>query len=286
VRRAYPEDSARAFVIATAPDLSDQVILRDRTVYVDPYTGTILGAQPNGPDWLAFVHQLHLRLSPNVRSSAGKSVVAWSAVVMLLLLLSGLYLWWPIKRIRFAWRGASRRAWFDRHNASGALSFLLVLFLVITGLALGFEQQSRRLFYALTSTSPANGPSGSMARTATTGMIGPDQAAAIARDAVPGATPFLITMPDPGGALEVRARFPEDLTPGGRSRVYLNPYTGKVLFAEGSRTAPAGTRLINWNRAIHTGDILGIPGKALVSLASLAAAFQVLSGVIMWWKRR
>src|SRR5690349_11672260 len=34
VHRAYPEDSARAYAIATAPGLSDQVILRDRTVYV------------------------------------------------------------------------------------------------------------------------------------------------------------------------------------------------------------------------------------------------------------
>ncbi len=66
----------------------------------------------------------------------------------------------------------------------------------------------------------------------------------------------------------------------------LNPYTGSILFAEGSRGAPAGTRLVTANRAIHTGDILGIPGKILVSLASLAALAQVLTGLTMWLKRR
>jgi uncharacterized iron-regulated membrane protein len=68
--------------------------------------------------------------------------------------------------------------------------------------------------------------------------------------------------------------------------VVLNPYTGSILFAEGSRGAPAGTRLVTANRAIHTGDILGIPGKILVSLASLAALAQVLTGLTMWLKRR
>jgi uncharacterized iron-regulated membrane protein len=39
------------------------------------------------------------------------------------------------------------------------------------------------------------------------------------------------------------------------------------------------------NRAIHTGDIFGIPSKFLMSLASLMAAVQVITGVVMWWKR-
>ena len=39
------------------------------------------------------------------------------------------------------------------------------------------------------------------------------------------------------------------------------------------------------NRAMHTGDILGLPGKALVSLASLAVVVQVVTGLVMWLKR-
>ena len=53
----------------------------------------------------------------------------------------------------------------------------------------------------------------------------------------------------------------------------------------GSRTAPAGSRLVIANRAIHTGDIFGIPSKTVMSLASLMLALQVVSGVAMWWKR-
>ena len=65
----------------------------------------------------------------------------------------------------------------------------------------------------------------------------------------------------------------------------VDQYTGKVLFAEGSRTAPAGARLVIANRAIHTGDIFGIPSKIVVSLASSMMVVQFLSGLTMWWKR-
>ena len=65
----------------------------------------------------------------------------------------------------------------------------------------------------------------------------------------------------------------------------VDQYTGKVLYAEGSRTAPAGTRMVIVNRAIHTGDIFGIPSKAVMSLACLMAVMQVFSGAAMWWKR-
>ena len=114
----------------------------------------------------------------------------------------------------------------------------------------------------------------------------PDQAVAIARDALPGAVPILVSVPGPRAAYRVASRYPEDLTPGGRSRIYIDPYTGRVLLAESSRTTAAGTRLVILNRAVHTGDIFGLPSKAVMSLASLTAVLQAVSGVVMWLKRK
>jgi uncharacterized iron-regulated membrane protein len=53
-----------------------------------------------------------------------------------------------------------------------------------------------------------------------------------------------------------------------------------------SRTTAAGTRLANLNRAIHTGDIVGMPTKILMSLASFAAVAQVITGLMMGGTRR
>jgi hypothetical protein len=55
--------------------------------------------------------------------------------------------------------------------------------------------------------------------------------------------------------------YPEDRTLGGFTRIIIDPYSGNILSAIDSRRAPAGYRLVNLNRALHTGDILGIPSK-------------------------
>ena len=65
--------------------------------------------------------------------------------------------------------------------------------------------------------------------------IAPDRALEIARAALPGAAPFEINVPEPREAYEIRARYPEDLTPGGRSSVTIDPFSfsGKALFFRG-----------------------------------------------------
>jgi uncharacterized iron-regulated membrane protein len=116
--------------------------------------------------------------------------------------------------------------------------------------------------------------------------ITPDQALAIARATVPEATPSLITVPHGVPVYQVFFHYPEDRTPGGRTRVAVDAYNGNVLMAIDSRHAPAGYRLVNLNRALHTGDVLGLPSKIIVSLASLIMPLQLLTGLVMWVKRR
>ncbi len=62
----------------------------------------------------------------------------------------------------------------------------------------------------------------------------------------------------------------------------IDPYSGNILGVIDSRHAPAGYRLVNLNRALHTGDILGIPSKVVLSLASLIMPLQLLTGLVMW----
>jgi len=107
-----------------------------------------------------------------------------------------------------------------------------------------------------------------------------------ARAALPGAVPISINVPPPTGVYAISARYPEDLTPGGRSRLFVDQYSGAVLAAEGSRTAPPGSRLITLNRAIHTGDVFGVPSKIVMSLASLALVAQFVTGVLWWVRKR
>ena len=292
VLKSFPGEHVRGFRLATRPNRSFAVVLRERTVFVNPYTGTVLGVQ-SGPDRVAetlnTIHQLHLRLLIRNKADTGKEIIRWSGSGMIILLLSGLYLWWPQKRIWVTrWNladVATRAFWYDLHNAVGILSTVFLLVLAITGVAIGFEKQTMTLFKRITHTEPAFPPDAHSTPSPGASPISPDRAVEIARAAVPGAAPFDINIPDPEGVYRIRSRFPEDLTGGGRSYVMVDQYSGKVLFALGSRTAPASVRLLTLNRALHTGDIFGTSSKVLMSMASLAAAFQMLSGIVMLWKR-
>ena len=286
LEKAFPGERIGGYLVSTDPGLAYGVALRRGLVSVNQYTGEILGVRPGGPDFLGRVHQLHLRLLWQSRADPGKKIVSWVGVAILFLLFSGLYLWWPYKRVRITTGASGFRFWFELHNSFGILSFVFLLVLSFTGVMIGFEQTTVPMFYRITGSEPAERPAPPPLPPPGAKPISPDQAMEIARQAIPGATPFQIQIPGPRGAYQIRSRFPEDRTPGGRSAVMVDQYTGKVLFAEGSRTAPAGARMVIQNRAIHTGDIFGIPSKTVMSLACLMMAAQAVSGACMWWKRR
>ena len=288
VTRAFPGDTITGYQASTKPGISYQVGLTRSLVFVNQYSGAILGQLRFGrPDFLNVIHQLHTHLLFRGLGDLGGKVVTGAALALFCMLLTGLYLWWPLKRFSISWRGIeARRSWFDIHNSSGILTLMFVLLLCATGLVIGFEGTSTGLFYRLTGSHPAPRPDlhvpvppGNVVQ------IGPDSAFAIARAALPGAMPFEADVPARNQAYFVRARYLEDRTPGGRSQVVIDSYTGRVLFAQGSRTAPGGARMVIANRAMHTGDIGGIPGKVIVSLASLAAVVQVITGLLMWLRR-
>ncbi|HEY6968626.1 MAG TPA: PepSY-associated TM helix domain-containing protein [Candidatus Angelobacter sp.] len=287
VSKRFPDDRIEAYSLSTSPNLSYQIALeKSGTVYINQYSSEVLGVRPDEMDFLAYVHQLHLRLLWQKEGDPGKKIISWVGVAMLFLLLSGLYLWWPAKRVAIKKGSTGRRFWFDLHNMIGVFSLAFLLLLTLTGMVIGFERTTTPLLYRLTGSQPSRQPTNFPAPPPDARPITPDQALEIARTSLPGATPFLIIVPAPKGAYQIRLRYPEDRTPGGRSRMIVDQYTGKVLFAEGSRSAPAGTRMVIANRALHTGDIFGIPSKMILSLASLMLVAQAISGIMMWWKRR
>jgi uncharacterized iron-regulated membrane protein len=284
VNERFPGEAISGYTLSSSPALSYQVALKRGTAYINQYTGETIGVRPPGPDFLSYVHQLHLRLAWPTRSDPGKKIMAGAGVVILLLSISGLYLWWPLKRFTFNSTSSGWRFWFDAHNAIGIFSFVFLIILSFTGVMIGFDEMTVPLMYGITGSQPSEQPK-TPAPPPDAKPIGVDRAMEIAAAAIPGATPFAINIPGPKGAYLVRSHYPEDLTPGGRSRVIIDQYTGSVLFAEGSRTAPAGARLVIVNRAIHTGDIYGIPTKTLFSIVSLTLVVQVITGVTMWWKK-
>jgi uncharacterized iron-regulated membrane protein len=277
----HPGKPVVGYGFGVSPDLAWWVSVGGAQVFVNQYTGEVLGER-SGPTWLSQIHQLHLRL---LAGETGRTIVAWAGVVLVFLTLSGLYLWWPIKRIGINAAAGGRRVWFDIHNAVGILSLVFLFLLALTGSVIGFERLTTPWLYRVTGSAPMSSNVAIVPRPDIV-RVTPEDAVGIARAALPGAVPIGVNVPGPKAAYRVALRYPEDRTPGGRSRVYVDPYGGAVVQAESSRTTAAGTRLINLNRALHTGDVFGVASKTVMSLVSLAVVLQAVTGLMMWIRRK
>lgn len=280
--RAYPGQRIGNIRLPQSAEDSAQFSVKGpRQVFLNPYTGAILGVR-NPATVLATIHQIHLRL---LAGEIGSWMVTIATCVLLFLVASGIYLWWPFKRATVKWSASARRVHFDLHNTAGIYSACFLFVLGLTGIAIHFDNSLEDFLHHRAGTRKIgrNAPSipekGAM-------PIDADQAVRIALQAVPGTQPLLVVPPgSPKASYLIALHFPEDLTPGGRSWVNIDQYSGKVLTEQNSRTVAMGTRAIIWNRAIHTGDVYGLPTKALMSLSSLLLVLQAITGYYMWWKR-
>jgi uncharacterized iron-regulated membrane protein len=281
VQRRFP-GKVDGFVLSQHPDTAHVAFISGTAIFVNGYTGAILGTR-RGPTLITRIHQIHTHL---LAGKIGEMIVAIAGIVMLFLVVSGVILWWKYKKVSIKWNASLFRVMFDVHNATGILSALFLLLLSLTGIAVAFNNPIERWTYKATGTTPIPRSLPSIPRQGAA-PIDPNTVLRIASAAEPGAKPLSIDSPeDAKDSYNVRMRFPEDRTPGGRSWVCVDQYSGKVLVAQNSRTAPLAARAELLNRQIHTGDVFGTPSRIAMSASSFLVVLQAFSGVVMWWKRR
>lgn len=240
-------------------------------IYVDQYTGQVLGRKLHGNQLIWRIHELHINLGAG---NIGSQVVAWSAAGLLLLSLSGVYLWWPRRVFRFRVAEPYSRTNYDLHRSLGFWSSLVMLGFAVTGINLHI-QTGGGLFTMMDDKSAAVHLPGH----GTTA----DQMLQSAREALPDARTMRISFWNDKRPVLVQMRFPEDHTPAGRSAVTLDPRTGSVLTVVSSRTAPlVYTALVEWNREIHTGTIFGWPSRIVTAIFSLLLCVLAVSGPMIW----
>lgn len=282
VSQRFGGEPVVAYLPSLSPGLSYQVVLPRGIVYVNQYTGEVLGLRERGQTFLGYVRALHVRLA---FGSVGKNIVRWSGAAMVFSLVSGLYLWWPTKQVRVRGDWRSRLFLFDLHNSVGIFSFLVLTLLAVTGTVIGFEDQLAPLIYKLTSSAQLQTTYAAIPEPTPGALpITPDQAVTIARTRIPGAVPYRVQMPKYGSLYQVALQSPNDGIGSGRNVVALDPF-GNLVSLTRSGDLSTGERVLGINQALHTGVILGTPGRVAVALASAMVAPQVFSGLLLWRRR-
>ncbi|RDE07416.1 PepSY-associated TM helix domain-containing protein [Sphingomonas aracearum] len=128
--------------LPTAPDRPAVVFVEPHhgpklRVPVDPGTGRVLGAFVYERTLVGFADEMHGSLTIG---TLGDRIVELAACWALVLIGTGLFLWWPRGRWRAAgvlWprlRGGGRRFWRELHGPVGLWTAGLIAFLVVTGL--------------------------------------------------------------------------------------------------------------------------------------------------------
>jgi uncharacterized iron-regulated membrane protein len=283
VRSAYPAETPNGIVLPGEPLHALVINLTDgRSVAVDQYRGQVLGARGKLGGFARFLRRLHKTL---LAGAMGQKIVGSLTLLTLLLAVSGVILWWPRWILVLKSSRSWRRANFDLHNLIGFYSAVFLVVMCVSGVMITFADVIDPLILELDSAAPPEPLRRAPQVSAGATEIGPDEAVRLAGAVLPGAFVRRVSLPRPGSDVyQLGMNFPEDRTPGGRSRVILDRYGGRVLEVENARTARLGRKLLNLKRPIHTGEVLGAPTQVLAFLVSLSLTAQVITGFLIWWR--
>lgn len=241
-------------------------------MYIDPVSGEVLGSRAFvQPGLLTFAHQLHGNF---LMGREGRRFVGWLGMAMSLLGASGLVLWWPKRgqwKYAFKVRGTATGLRFHRelHAATGIWIFLVFMAVSVSGVVIAWPQT-----LGMNTAGPRELPAVEPQQGK---MLGATEAVIAASAAVPDLKLRSVTIPGrPGQPIAVNY-----LSNGAINAVLaIDPYSGKVLAKRDN-----SDRFLAWMRPVHDGS-LGPVWSFLVFLSGLVPSLFVVTGVIMWWKKR
>src|SRR5262249_32216115 len=113
------------------------------TIFLDPPTGKVLDKMNFRESFFGFLHVFHENLT--IPQYNGRAVVGWAGVGMLILSLTGIWLWWPrngafLPGLR--WRRAPQTS-TNLHHIFGFWISIPLALVSLTGIYLSFPQTAR-----------------------------------------------------------------------------------------------------------------------------------------------
>lgn len=121
------------------------------SVYVNPYTGDITGKTERGDGFFSIIQRLHRWLLGS-KGSVGQSIVGYTTLFFVIILLTGIILWWPKSkkqlknRVQIKTKYGIRRFWIDLHTSGGIYLVTGLLVLSLTGLYYSFDWYRKGLY--------------------------------------------------------------------------------------------------------------------------------------------
>ncbi|GHA35308.1 sulfite reductase [Salinimicrobium marinum] len=274
-------------------------------IFLNPYTAEPIKSMQtvgNGEfDFFHFIIDGHRALW--LPYSIGQPIVGIATLIFLVMLISGLIMWWPKKwnkntykkSFNIKWNAKFKRVNYDLHNVLGFYSLVFAFIIGVTGLVWSFEWFEDSLYYV---TSGGESHPGhhhphsdiSKAELAENEIIPVlDRAWYKVVKQEPDAQGMYLTPTpeDPEDAIEIIA-YQDKGTWYNRNEYYFDQYTLERYRVQGDVYEDAGfaDQLMMLNHDIHVGAVWGLAGKILAFLISLVSASLPVTGFLVWWNKK
>lgn len=266
----------------------------------DARTGDLLNVYPLGQGFMEVIVRLHVDLFAGL---PGMLFLGFMGLLLVLSLVSGAVLYGPFMgKVSFGTVRRERSArlkWLDMHNAVGIVTLVWVLVVGATGAihtlggpifgkwqAEGLTELTRSATGARPSTSLASGPASGVAVVPST-RVSIDRVVSAASDAVPEhAVSF---MAFPGNAFAG----PQHFVAYVQGTAGLDRYLLRAVAVDAGSGRVTGVRPMPWyvnllmlSQPLHFGDYGGMPLKVLWAALDVLAMVVLISGLVLWIKRR
>ena len=286
---------ANPFYIVTLHPRIESPIPKPLTVYVHPQTGQIEGQINPDATWLGFVERFHIDL---LLKRNGRQWNGAAAAVLLLLMVTGLVLWWPgIRNWSRAFKVDFQRTWkrinWDLHSAIGIWTVFFTLTWAVTGIYFAWEAPFETLINRISPVKTAAYPEAEMNR--------------IAKRPV-SLAPSTLSLSNVLSDAKMRSPNAqvEGLFFGSGSNAVLTIYMAHAHLGDYTKTdfiyfdQQTGQHLYTWRRGqnetlgdwllwlmvpLHFGTSWGLGGKIAWCLLGLALPIMAITGFLMYWNR-
>lgn len=265
-------------------------------VYINPYTGEVLKVKNMYRDFFYLVLMGHYYLW--LPATIGQPIVASATLIFVVMLITGIVMWWPKKnktkqRFTIKWNARWRRKNYDLHNVLGFYMTWVAIILAVTGLVWGFQWFANGFYWSIsggqnlvTYVEPVSKlPISGAAVHSPTDKIWKKM-----NEMYPTADNIEVHFPETDTSSIVASANPDRSLYWKMDYRYFDQYTLEELPVDQIYgrfdKASVADKVIRLNYDIHTGAILGLPGKILAFFASLIAASLPVTGFMIWLGRR
>lgn len=263
--------------------------------YLNPYTGEVLEKVNMNEGFFRFILDGHFYLW--LPHEIGQVVVASATLIFLMLLLSGLYLWYPRsknaakQRFRFKWKKSTKwkRKNYDLHNITGFYVLLIALIFAITGLVWGFQWFYYCYYTALGGEKSLIYKDPVSNKNAVPEAHSLDKVWVVMQKEYPQAKSIEVHPPENDSTSIAANANPEEGTFWKTDYRYFDQYTleeKEVTHIYGKyKNAAIADKMLRMNYDLHTGAVFGLAGKIFAFLISLLIATLPITGFYIWWGR-